>query len=441
MADSTHKTTDELEHQRVWDRGGAYSCLVQCSTKTTSPRLTLLKLLAFLSDVVIQGFRRLSIKYRWSTDQYYDLIRTFQETRSTFSSDQATTKESILNQLQFCALPKLHFQITNLSHSLKPLGLQKAPESKFEILLDIQSEIEAILDLIIRLTYILYPEPTYAVSRADDQHLKQFKSYRLRILKAKYFETCENISLVFREAYEVLQKMKHSPEKFSQLVNTADFPGNRSIGNVFESIKWTIKCIKGNELEVAQNSWQADFGGIHYSFQQIMTLVNPESYSTTDNQESRSKLSREPVFHLAKLAIPLIKISKLFFTKLSKCGLNKTRLPLFTEMASEQIESLANSLGQVTRDIIELGGLLPKADDGDATGQDFVKIADKLRSRYEAPLVALLLYVIPSIPDSDDGFPTQSYYRTWLVTWNTQRILATVNFINAAKLFSGVEPM
>ncbi|EHS62517.1 uncharacterized protein PGTG_20638 [Puccinia graminis f. sp. tritici CRL 75-36-700-3] len=165
-----------------------------------------------------------------------------------------------------------------------------------------------------------------------------------------------------------------------------------------------------------------------------MTLVNPESYSTTDNQESRSKLSREPVFHLAKLAIPLIKISKLFFTKLSKCGLNKTRLPLFTEMASEQIESLANSLGQVTRDIIELGGLLPKADDGDATGQDFVKIADKLRSRYEAPLVALLLYVIPSIPDSDDGFPTQSYYRTWLVTWNTQRILATVNFINAAKL-------
>jgi hypothetical protein len=120
--------------------------------------------------------------------------------------------------------------------------------------------------------------------------------------------------------------------------------------------------------------------------------------------------------------------------------MNNQRLPVFTEMSSDQIECLANLLGLVTRDIIQLYCLFHEADEGAATGQDFVRIADKLKSRYEAPLVALLLYVVPSIPDTDDGFPTQSVYRNWFATWNTQRILATMNFINAAELLGANQP-
>jgi hypothetical protein len=139
------------------------------------------------------------------------------------------------------------------------------------------------------------------------------------------------------------------------------------------------------------------------------------------------------------LAIPLIKISKLFFTKLSERGLNNREHPRFTEMSSHQLNSLAKSLGKVASDILRLSILLDKADEaydpyGAATSQQFVEIAASIKRRYEAPLVVLMLYIVPDIPDSD-GSTDQTYYKNWFVTWNTQRILATENFLNAAKSF------
>ncbi|KAI7938251.1 hypothetical protein MJO28_015171 [Puccinia striiformis f. sp. tritici] len=113
-------------------------------------------------------------------------------------------------------------------------------------------------------------------------------------------------------------------------------------------------------------------------------------------------------------------------------------------MSSEQIESLAQSIRNVSSDITEIKDLLCTADAeiienrAELLSQRFVDIALNLKSRFDPPLLVILLYLLPIIPDVDPGTPIQTYYKDWFVTWNTQRILVTDNFINLAKSLGSI---
>ncbi|POW13862.1 hypothetical protein PSTT_03431 [Puccinia striiformis] len=168
-------------------------------------------------------------------------------------------------------------------------------------------------------------------------------------------------------------------------------------------------------------------------------LAKPTSWNR--RSKSVAKYVREPVIHLAKLLIPIMKLSRLFFNKISVRGINTKRLPLFTEMCSEQIESLAMSHGSVSSSFVHILSLLDAADraPGVVPHVHFIGSVRCLKNIFEAPLLIVLLYLVPAIPDTD-GFPIQNYYKNWLITWNTQRILATENFINIFTRSSVVDP-
>ncbi|WAR52098.1 hypothetical protein PtB15_1B537 [Puccinia triticina] len=358
MADPASKTSGELEHERIWVQG----------------------------DLVIQGFRRLIRKYVRPSGQGHDLT-TIEDALSTLSIDDSNLgKETRLNQLESRLLPTLNSQITDLSESLKPLGLLEELEPKLRIVSQIQVELERNVDEIISFISLVCPEPLSTPNRFDDQLSRQFKSYRLHSLKEKFGQTTQNIILVFREGYKLLEKLKSSPEEVRRL-SYEEFPGAGLVKQTTYTIDWAIECIKGTELDVAQHNWMADFDDIDQMQTELRMLIDPHVY------ENKRKLRRQKVIHLARLLIGLIKILKLFFTKLSKRGMRMQRLPSFTEMCSEQIESLAQSLRHVTSDLGHLMILLYRADDNQEadSGQIFVSEAANLKSRFHAPLANLVL--------------------------------------------------
>ncbi|WAQ81170.1 hypothetical protein PtA15_1A509 [Puccinia triticina] len=214
-----------------------------------------------------------------------------------------------------------------------------------------------------------------------------------------------------------------------------------NVESTLDAIDLTIQCITGSELDVAQLDWPSYLDDVDHVLHKVVTVINQCTHEVP-----RKTFVQEPVFHLAKLGIGLIKIAKLFFKKLSiDRSLNARRiplrLPLFTEMCSKRIESLAQSLPLVTADILQLGNLFETVYDAheNRSGRDFVKVATSLKSRFQAPLVVLLHYLIPSISDTY-GSSTQDYYKNWFVTWNTQFILTTENFISAAKSLDNNPP-
>ncbi|KAH9468438.1 hypothetical protein Pst134EA_008982 [Puccinia striiformis f. sp. tritici] len=90
-------------------------------------------------------------------------------------------------------------------------------------------------------------------------------------------------------------------------------------------------------------------------------------------------------------------------------------------MCSEQIRSLAQSVADVTSDITELRYLLDIAEVADpaANSQKFVQVAEDFNSRF-------------SVLDTD-RFQDRKYSRDWFMTWDTMRISATKELMNAAK--------
>ncbi|POW08873.1 hypothetical protein PSTT_07219 [Puccinia striiformis] len=363
-----------------------------------------------MGALAAQGFRRLSEKYREPTDQNRNAILSELD---ALSIDEATTtsKERLLNDLQYHLLPALRLHLANISRLLTPSYLCVGFESKIKRVLAIQLEIERTIDPIKSHINLLCPERSISATanRADDQHLKQFKSYRLRSLRAQFTEASTFIFRTFVEAFKILEDLIVGPVSYQ---NMPYFPGDFLIDRAFEYIDSTIECIKGSELDIVQCFWRLELKNFGLMLLDIRVL----HYGFENEEEPTDQIwARESLIELADMAISLIKISNLFFTKLSTRGMNRKRLSHSTEMSSQQIESLAQSIGKVTSDLGDLIALLRTADeemvDNRAeVSQRLVSIVLNLKSRFDPPLLLVLLYLLPIVPDTDP-----SYYKSWFV--------------------------
>ncbi|KAH9457074.1 hypothetical protein Pst134EA_020972 [Puccinia striiformis f. sp. tritici] len=327
MADSTPKALEELEYLR-------------------------------LGDLAIQGFRRLSEKYREPTGQGRNANVSESETLPI--AETITSKEKRLEDLQFHLLPALHLQFADLWNSLGPSCLQVVDMLKLKRLLEIQDHIEQTIDEIRSHVDIICPEST-TYTTPNDQDLKQFKSFRLCILRAQFPEAFPFIIILFCDAYRLLESLIIDSEASE---NSPHFSKDFLIEQISYCIDWTIVCIKGSESDIAQCFWRHYLTRFDNMLIDVNILVDPHItyHKMEDEKEPVQKLVSEPVIQLANVVTTLIKLCKLFFTKLSTRWMNRKRFPYCTEMSSEQIQSLAQSIRNVTRDLVELVALFQTAD-------------------------------------------------------------------------------
>ncbi|KAI7964020.1 hypothetical protein MJO29_004447 [Puccinia striiformis f. sp. tritici] len=400
MADTEIEPRDEMEHGRLGEQG----------------------------DLVIHGFSKLIGKYSSPIDLTYDRA-SLTETMLSLSKDEDGMKNMALDQLQL-TLPKLKHHLATVSQLLDPSNLQQDTESKFKRVLLIQPDLECTMEQIGSSIALVCPESTFARERTDDQHLKRLKSYRLHSLRTAFLAACPVISQSLQSATELVEQTKSA-------LSTGIFKPRRPYGmacdidNAEIWIDLAIGSIERSDWQLALKHWEIELEGINDELQEIS-----RSEPGTDNE---SELFRyEPVARLAELTIPILKLSRLFFNKLTLRGINTKRLSFFTEMCSAQIESLAKAHEEVASSLFNISCNLTWEPVQAGWNQEamsytaFIKWAENLKTSFEAPFILALLHLIPFIPDTD-GFPTQNYYRNWFKTWKTLLTLAIENFINFAR--------
>ncbi|KAI9607858.1 hypothetical protein H4Q26_005307 [Puccinia striiformis f. sp. tritici PST-130] len=421
MAEPTRNAADELEHQRIWEQG----------------------------DLVVEGFNRLYVKY--SVHQPLDRRRVREGIRSTnsdhgafvnLSIDEIASSERSLDELSSHLLPDLQHPIRTRADSRSDEQFDCSHMSRIFV----------------------------APYRSDDQNLKRLKSYRRFSLKEDIYEASRLISQLFDVGREILEEVKQPPKMRGESQHSRCrmyimyMKRTKLTKFLTDSSQAAIDCIEGSELDVAENNWQRALVGINSSLHEITTLLLPLTRSLRRGsrgdyrpepddaylQEIQRSFDREhlvhgPVIQLARSIKVIIKISKRFFDKISRGnGMNTKRLqPLFTEMSSKQIDSLNRSVVNVSNDLsilIRLSRSTEMHYDQDpetATirSRHFIQVVNELKSHFDAPLVVLLLYLVPSIPDTHTGLglSIQDYYKDWFRTWNTLLILAIENFINLAR--------
>jgi hypothetical protein len=245
---------------------------------------------------------------------------------------------------------------------------------------------------------------------------------------------------IFEKADNLIQQMELSsaPSNSSWSdIESLKKSLNLTVCCTSDTIKSITDCFQASELAIAQDSWRHQRLRIEKLHQSVLEGLNSSTHTAGNVKQSSDQFVGQSVIQLARLTLPIFKLSKIFFAKLSKRGLTEERFPIHTEISSDQIAILAESVEHVAEDLRELKFHLESANlrDGDARSEDFVRIAGSLKNCFVFPLLLVSMYFIPLIPDPE-GLQLQKYYQNWCVTWNNQMALAIHNFTLVAKTHS-----
>ncbi|KAA1076673.1 hypothetical protein PGT21_015361 [Puccinia graminis f. sp. tritici] len=410
------------------------------SRKPSSSKLEHQRLCWHYGDLVAYGFRRLQRKYDRRTAELPDPTY-IENALAALSIDGVETQEGLTDQLQSSLLPILQSQIDSLLQALDLPGLRNDPAPKLALVLQIQAKLDYSLDRIKYLVVTLCPDRESMSNRTDDHDLKGLKSYRLCRLRMKFegilsWRICE----IFETANDLIQQMELSsgPSNSSwSEIESLKKSLNRTVCCTSDTIKSIADCFQASELALAQDSWRHQRLQIEQLHQSILEELNPSTHTTGIFKQYSDQFVGQSVIRLARLTLPIFKLSRIFFAKLSKRGLAQERIPIHTEISSEQISILAESVEHVVEDLRELKFHLDSANqpDEDARSEDFVRIAGSLKNCFVFPLLLVSMYFIPLIPDTE-ALQLQKYYQNWFVTWNNQMALAIHNFTLVAKTYT-----
>ncbi|KNE96036.1 hypothetical protein PSTG_10613 [Puccinia striiformis f. sp. tritici PST-78] len=345
--------------------------------------------------------------------------------------NEAGAKETALNRLHG-TLPAWKRQLAAYSQLPDPPESQEETETNLEAILYAEAAMEATTQYLAVDIATVQSEPT----RSDDHHLKRLKSYRLHKLHSMLTVACDLIRGSYLKGNEIFGYLEIglSPEE-------SERRGTRQMAlkEVALLIDWAIECIEESDWDLALKYWKSESKYITRLLEKLVHYIRPQNDALAgESRYSAERFYREPVIHLARLMMPIMKLARLFLNKVTLLGMNTKRLPLFTEMSSDRIKSIVESHGHVSISMSQTISLLQVADvsPGAETYYQLIETAKELHNRSEAPWLHVVLHLVPLITDTNE-YPTRKDIESWIISWNTQRKLAINNFICYARSLIG----
>ncbi|POW12375.1 hypothetical protein PSHT_08098 [Puccinia striiformis] len=413
--------TDTPEMQQLRQQAGNVT-FQDCQFNLPNAKLTHQKK---ISDLVIQGFDSLAgYEFDWPN------------TPADPSIDRLRSKKDLLTQLHSDLLPTLEDQLGSLSKVLNRSDLRQDPAKKLALILEIQPQISLTLEQTIRIAQQITPGPVPKPFHRSDQHFEDFKCFRLHGLDEFIRDSLKNGFESLRQKYRWVTEEPISPtERYIHLERVDHNP-------LWWSITRTTVLLKGSELDIICGHWLHEgLEEMVYELEDVTRLADPRRIHNIDTSEGAMQGLSNAAIKLSKPFILIVKLSRLFFVKISRQGRNIDQAPSFTEMSSDQFNVLKCSATKIGESMSNLVHLLIEADIDDRpdTSRYLIKEIEKITPLFPSYVALLMLYIVPFFPDTN-GLSPQIYFRDWFVSWNTSFSVATYNAIQAVQFFEQDEP-
>jgi len=205
----------------------------------------------------------------------------------------------------------------------------------------------------------------------------------------------------------------------------------------------TIQWFGRSEFNLLQASWQSEVALVEDALDELLEMIKPiepkeeeedgdppdatSSSGEDDTSEYEPVIRSDEVIQLAKVIIPLVKLSRLFLNKLSKTTVTKEQFGLATsEMSSSELENIVSLTRSISQCIDEIGDSLH-----DGENEMLVESGGHLGKSFKRILELLDLHLIPLIPHDDQAVDPKK----WFSEWNKQFALALENYMSMAKVF------
>ncbi|KAA1115337.1 hypothetical protein PGT21_035353 [Puccinia graminis f. sp. tritici] len=334
--------------------------------------------------------------------------------------------KSTSDRLDSNLLPLLGDQLIAISLSLKPSELQKEPSSKLKRILEMQEELEQTLCQI-RSALDLLPAQEVVPNQTNDQLHQEFKNYRINGLdQCIRDEVLMEISGFFSSSIMLVRQLGFSTEpRINQMVPAGmDVVHTRYRSEA--SLRSAKIWLRGSEWETVLVGWRLAMDVMDSVLENSIRHI-----SLMPNHDLNDRPPFEPLgernLEVAESLIPIVKLSRIFLAKLSKLEMKHKTLPHYTEMCTHQLQSLHDLPLSVIAKLSCLQSMSIRNDMFDeASTVRFNDMVRRLLALFQSSLLDVVLCVVPLLPDLN-GFPHQTYLKSWFVTWNTQFIIATQN--------------
>ncbi|KAH9462536.1 hypothetical protein H4Q26_011838 [Puccinia striiformis f. sp. tritici PST-130] len=361
-------------------------------------------------------------------------------TEETPQIDQTSSRKERFLQLHSSILPHLRNQLTTSKRALES-EFQENPGPKLKLVSEIECGLYDTIQQIKSAIVIIFPkrEPFGHCSITNDQHLNELKYFRLHWMEDSLNPLLSDLEKVTKACLELIRQLKLSAEDsdYRNDINFARKPLVDDILHALEKIESSIVWLSGSELEIVQARWtsQTSQTDIDEKLEALMQLIISPGHI---NPEIR-RLQRVPRY-LARQVIPILKLSRLFFKKLSKREMNQYRpQKSFTQMCTNDMACLANTQTNIVcklKDIMNYMASFQRSPRGAhaTTFRLFTETANRIKTYFQHCIFIIHLYILPLIANTD-SFSTQDHFKNWLLTWNTQFTLAHHNFLHEVNTF------
>ncbi|OAV87754.1 hypothetical protein PTTG_29293 [Puccinia triticina 1-1 BBBD Race 1] len=150
----------------------------------------------------------------------------------------------------------------------------------------------------------------------------------------------DTISHAYHKCYELSQHLKHPAKdcNFRKQLNWFNIKAVELTSDAVELIDSVIHGLKDSEIDIVQYDWPSHTKTLDESLANLLSLINPYTHGGREMLHPLRKMA----VHLDELLIPIMKLARLFFRKLSRLGMNN-KWPLFTKMSPHELYELTNS--------------------------------------------------------------------------------------------------
>ena len=319
-------------------------------------------------------------------------------------------KNKLLDELRSDLLPSIKHELKALLEELDPPhNSSQCPNPNVEMTLDTLSKLDQAMQK--SLQYIncapLVPlKPTHA----HDHHFKRCKAFRLWDLSIRMMWLKSHLHSLFWCYIRCPNLWKPRSSHSEDLKYRAPTPRDET-ARCLNYIDNTIRCSQATDFALFQLRWKSVAEAFDKSLASLASLTSP-------HQRNNTILKRRLVKQ-ARLAVPVFKLLRTLFAKISNMTTQKLPFALDTELNSDTLHKLDEDPGviifacQVHVKCLEKRYKYNFATD---TSRSLRDRNERLSRNVDSYVFLLALHIIPSSPNIDHS-SLQNDFKAWLSEW------------------------
>ncbi|KAI9607676.1 hypothetical protein KEM48_003586 [Puccinia striiformis f. sp. tritici PST-130] len=284
-------------------------------------------------DLVIQNFRYLIIK--WDGDGG-EALQTLPRDHP-MSTELIQSKKALFQRLCTSLLPLLRTKIEHLAQTLDPTELRKAPESQLKLSRDIQSEVDWTMDQIDSAQEEIC-QGACSLRESNDSDLEELKSCRLYVLKSS-IKT--NLIPFICDSEPDTSAAKQQVDEYTSYV--------------CREINLTTLLPQVSDFDNMTHAWYDPVPRIDRALGDFLELIKE---AETGPVACPNYTPNDRSIQVVRRLVPLMKLSRLLFNKLSRPPAEEEYALLFSDLPSSQLNALTEMPNKFLQLLADLCALL-----------------------------------------------------------------------------------